>query len=194
MKIRALVVPAVLMLALAGCAPEPVVPTTTPVPTFSTPTPTPTASAAGSQLALPEDCDVLVPIAFIHSQFHESFTSMYFAADLGGSAAQSFAARDGLTCLWGIPDSDAGYVTVFAAERGTETDAQQVAQWRAAGYSECPPFMDECYFEETTDEIGEVWTVHVLVDGFELQVQATASSMDLLLVTAREAATNMGYV
>ncbi len=194
MKIRALVVPVALILTLAGCAPEPVVPSSTPTPSVTTPSPTPTASPSGSKLTLPEDCEILVPINVIHAQFSEQFESIYFAADLGGSSAQSFAARNGLTCLWGIPQSDAGSVTVFAAERATSTDAQQVSKWQTAGYTECPSFLDACYYEDVTNEIGEMWTVHALVDGIELQVQATSTSIDPLLVVAREAATNMGYV
>jgi hypothetical protein len=194
MKFRAIVVPAVLIFALAGCAPEPIVSSPSPSPSESTPSASPSETPAGSQLTLPDDCDVLVPISVIHDEFYSGFESIYFAADLGDASAQSFAARNGLTCLWGIPQSDAGFITVFAAERGMDTDEEQAAAWKSAGYTECPPFLDVCYFEESTEETGEVWTAHVLVDGFELQIQASSTSLDPLLAVAREAATSMGYL
>lgn len=200
MKFRAVVVPAAVMLALAGgalagCAPE-----ATPAPSASAsaniqnPSTSPSPSPTAKQLVLPEDCDVLVPLATVHSEFSAEFESIFIAADLGDADTQSFAARNGLTCLWGIPNSDAGFVSVYAAVRATASDELQVAKWTARAYSECPPFLDACYFEDVKNEIGEVWTVHALVEGFELRIQATSVSIDPLLVVAREAATNMGYV
>ncbi|MBX3092146.1 MAG: hypothetical protein KF801_06515 [Cryobacterium sp.] len=196
MKFRAIVVPAsiALALSLAGCAPEPLAPSPSPSASIPAPSETPSASPTGIQLTLPDDCDVLVPLPVIQAQFASNFESIFMIADNGGPDAQSFAARGGLTCLWGIPNSDAGFVTVFAAQRLTDTDAEQVATWQADGDKECPPFMDACYFDDSHNEIGEVWTVHVLVEGFELEIQATSSSIDPLLVVAREAATNMGYI
>ncbi len=195
MKLHAIVIPAVLIFALAGCAPEPgasppLAPSASPT---ATPSPTSTPSPSGTSLVLPFGCDELVPTDVIHTQFSSSFESIYFAADLGDDAAQSFASRLGLTCLWGIPQSDAGFVKVFAAERDTDTDEQQVAIWRSAGYTDCSPFLDACYVEDVLEEGGEVWTVHALVGGFELRVFATSTSIEPLLATAREAAKNMGH-
>ena len=194
MKIRAIVVPAVLILVLSGCAPEPVVPSSTPTPSVTTPSATPTATPSVSSLALPEDCEAFVPLPVIHKQFSEQFESIYFAADLGDSSAQSFAARDGLTCAWGIPQSDAGYVLVFAAERETATDAQQVAKWQSAGYTDCSPFLDACYSQNIPSETGVTMAVHLLLKGFEVRIEATTTSLDPLMVVAGEVAKNMGYV
>jgi hypothetical protein len=154
----------------------------------------PSASPTSSSLVLPESCDALVPIEVIHTQFAPSFESIFLIADSADEAAQTFAARNGITCLWGIPNSDAGFVTVYAAVRGTDTDEEQADIWRGSGFEECPPFLDACFYEDVADEIGEVWTVHALVDGYELRVQATSTSLDPLLVVAREATDNMGYL
>ncbi len=202
MKIRRSAVPAVAILAalaipLSGCAPEPVAPSTSPSPSpsvSSSPISTPSETPDVSSLIIPDDCDEMVPISVVHDQFSPAFEPIFVTANDGDPAAQDFAARNGLTCLWGIPNSDAGFLTVFVAERDADSDADQVAEWQGAGYTECPPFLDECYYEDEVDEIGEVWTAHILVDGFELRVQATAVSLDPLLIVARSAATNMGYV
>jgi hypothetical protein len=193
-KFRAVAVPVLLLLVLSGCAPEPVPASPSPSPSTPAPSIEPSASPTGSRLVLPEDCDELVPLEVIHEQFSPAFEPIFLIADSGDADAQSFAARNGITCLWGIPNSDAGFVTVYAAVRGTDTDEQQVTAWRDAGFAECPPFLDACYFEDVADEIGEVWTAHVLVEGYELRVQATSNSLGPLLVVAREASTNMGYL
>ncbi|MEO6941453.1 MAG: hypothetical protein ABI238_07565 [Terrimesophilobacter sp.] len=197
MKLRAVVVPLAVVFALAGCVPEAAhAPISSPSPSASViiPSASPNPSATVSPLTLPEDCSVLVSLTTIHTQFSSGFVPIYLAADLGDDTIQSFASRNGLTCLWGIPNSDAGYVKVFAAVRATATDDLQIAAWRSAGYLECPPFLDACFYEDVTNEIGEVWTVHALVEGFELRVEATSVSLDPLLAVARDAATSMGYV
>lgn len=198
MKFRALVVPLVVTVALAGCGPLGQ-PSPSPSPSSSAsdePTSSGSASASpsGMHLALPGDCAGLVPLDTIHSEFSPQFEPIAISSDTGDPSAQDFTARGGLICLWGIPNSDAGSVMVFAAPRATDSDEQQVDEWRSAGYSECPPFLDACYFEDVTNEIGEYWTVHALVEGFELRIQATSTSLDPLLVVARAAATSMGYV
>lgn len=189
---------AALAIPLSGCAPEPVVPSpsvSSPSPSVSSsPSATPSETPEASSLVIPDDCDEMVPISVVHDQFSPDFEPIFITANDGDPAAQDFAARNGLTCLWGIPNSDAGFLTVFVAERDGDSDSVQVAEWQGAGYTECPPFLDECYYEDQVDEIGEVWTAHILVEGFELRVQATAVSLDPLLIIARSAATNMGYV
>lgn len=197
MKFRAVAVPIALLLALSGCVPDPAPVATSPSPSPSvsaSPSALPSTSPTGIQLVLPDSCDLLVPIEVIHTQFYSGFEPIFLIADQADEAAQSFSARNGLTCLWGIPNSDAGFVTVYAAVRETATDQQQVAAWQAAGFTECPPFLDACYYEDVTNEIGEVWTVHALVEGYELRIQASSVALDPLLVVARAAATGMGYV
>ena len=195
MKLRAVVVSLAVVVALAGCAPEAApAPSTSPSASVTVPSASPSASPTVKSLTLPEDCSVLVPLTTIHTEFYSGFVPIYLAADLGDDTIQSFASRNGLTCLWGIPNSDAGYVKVFAAVRATATDDQQIALWSSAGYSECPPFLDACFYEDVKNEIGEVWTVHALVEGFELRIEATSVTLDPLLVVARDAATSMGYI
>lgn len=196
MKTPAILVPAVLILLLAGCAPEPVAPTSsmTPNPSVTaTGTPKPTETPAASTLTIPDDCSELVPLSIVKEQFDPGFQSIFITANDGDPAAQDFASRNGLTCLWGIPNSDAGFLKVYVAERDSATDKEQVAEWKTAGYKECPKFLDACFVEEEMNEIGHVWTAHVLVDGFEMHIHATAASLDPLLVVARSAASNMGY-
>lgn len=196
MMLRAVVASLAMVLALAGCAAEPAdAPEVSPSPAASTPAPSASPSeSVAPALRIPGTCEDLVPLATIHSQFAASFEPIAYSPGVEDPDATSFVARGGLTCLWGIPNSDAGAVTVFAARRSTATDEQQVQSWRSAGYSECPPFLDACFYADTTDEIGEYWTVHALVGGIELRVQATSTSLDPLLVVARAAATSMGYV
>lgn len=196
MSLRAVIVPLAMVLALAGCTAVPAdVAVVSPSPAASTPAPvaSPSESAAPA-LRLPATCADLVPLATIHSQFAASFEPIPYSPGVEDLDATSFVARGGLTCLWGIPQSDAGAITVYAARRSTATDEQQAQSWRSAGYSECPPFLDACFFVDTTNEIGENWTVHALVGGIELRIQATSTSLDPLLVVARAAATSMGYV
>ncbi|MBB5632301.1 hypothetical protein BKA04_000524 [Cryobacterium mesophilum] len=198
MTIRALIVPLAVVFALAGCVGpvEPSPPPSIGAGASAEPSASGSASASpgGMRLTLPGDCSGLVPLDTIHSAFSPQFEPIEIAPGTGDPSAQDFIARDGLVCLWGIPNSDAGSVTVFVAPRATASDEQQVDAWRSAGYSECPPFLDACYYEDVHDEVGEYWTVHALVEGFELRVQATSTSLDPLLVVARAAATSMGYV
>lgn len=85
-------------------------------------------------------------------------------------------------------------MTVYVAERATATDQQQVDAWIAAGYVDCAPFLDACYYEDVLNELGEYWIVHALVEGYEMRVHATSTALDPLLVVARAAATSMGHV
>lgn len=197
MKLRAVVVPVAIVFVLASCAPEPLIPAPSPSASESAPapeaSPTPTPTPTEPALALPGDCTSLVPLATIRSEVSPNFVHIVTGPGYGGPDAQDFAARGGLTCTWGIPQSGAA-ATVFAAERATATDAEQVAAWVAAGYSECLPFLDACYYEEVSNDYGEYKTVFALVGGFELQVQSPSASVDSLMTVARAAATSMGYV
>ncbi|GAA3741940.1 hypothetical protein GCM10022239_16940 [Leifsonia bigeumensis] len=186
---------ALLAIPLSGCAPEPVVPSTSPSPgVSSSPSPTPSETPDAASLVIPDTCDGLVSLDVVQAQFSSGFDPLPSSLTDSDPVAHDFAARGGLMCVWGIPNSDAGFLSVYVAARGPATDALQVTQWQAAGFSECPPFLDECYYEHTVDEIGEFWTVHILVEGFELRVQATATSLDPMLNIARAASTSMGYV
>lgn len=197
MMIRANVIPLALLLTLTGCVPTPEPPPEgSPGPSVTAPTPSPTVSAspAAPALKLPGSCAELVPLATVHAEFAPSFESIDLLPGWGGPVAQDFASRGGLVCVWGIPNSDAGALNLYVAERATATDEQQVDTWRSAGYSECPPFLDACYYQFESNEVGEFWTVHVLVEGYEMSIQATAETINPLLVAARAAATTMGYV
>lgn len=197
MKLRVVVVLAIAAVTLSGCVPEPVTPTSSPSssPSISrAPSSTPSSTPESEGLVIPDDCNDLVALEVVHTQFSSAFESIFITANDGDPDAQDFAARNGLTCLWGIPNSDAGFLTVFVAERDPATDVLQVAEWQGAGYIEGPDFLDACWYEQDLNEIGEVWTAHVLVEGFELRINATSTALDPLLVVAREAATNMGYI
>ena len=183
------------VLALSGCGPAGETPGTSPQPAD----PGPSTSASPSEtpdtpaLVLPETCDSLVPIAWIRSAFGGSFQNIPYDASSGDPTAADFAARGGLACLWGIPNSDAG-VTLFVAERATPTDETQVAEWEAAGYQLGPDFLDACWFEQVSSEIGEMVTVHALVEGYELRAQGPGVEIDPYLSLIRQATDSMGYV
>lgn len=197
MKIRARAGLATLAVALTGCAPGPAGPSASPGPSSSassSPSATPSATPDAAALVIPGDCESLIPITVVHAQFASSFESIPSTLMSGDPVAQDFLARGGLTCVWGIPNSDAGFVSVFVADRGAGTDDVLVGQWQAAGLSECPPFLDACYYEQVLDDVGEYWNIHVLVEGFEMRLQGTTSSLDPLLGMARAASTSMGYV
>lgn len=195
MKFRTILIPAALIFLLAGCggAPTPGTdPSASPIldPPASSPTPEPSPSVAA--VSLPADCASLVRTSVIQAEFGPSFVPIVLPSP-GSLEAQSFQDRGGLTCLWGIPQSGAA-MTVFAASRATATDAEQENAWRAAGYSECPPFLDACFFDVIDSEMGEYSTVHVLVAGFELEISGATEGIDPLLIIAREASNNMGYL
>ncbi len=194
MKFRAAVVPLAVVLAISGCVPQADEPARSPSPAAPTPSESVSESPAALELRLPGSCDALVPLATIRAQFEVSFEPIALHSLSEYEGAQDFAARGGITCLWGIPNSDGGTVTAFAAARATDTDEQQVDAWRSAGLSECPPFLDACFFEQVVFEEGEYWTAHVLVKGIELWIQGSSRSLDPLLVVARAVATSMGYV
>lgn len=197
MKIRVLAVSAVLGIVLTGCVQVTVLPGASSEPSSSpssSPSVSPSSTPDALVLVIPGSCDNLVALSVVHAQFATSFEPLPLMVVDGDPVAQDFVARGGLTCAWGIPNSDAGFVSVFVAERATASDADLVGQWQAAGYSECPPFLDACYSEVEINEIGQYWTAHVLVEGFEIRVMAASTSLDPLLVMARAAATSMGYV
>jgi hypothetical protein len=197
MVIRTIIAPLALLLALAGCVPAPAPsPEESPTPSVVSPAPSATASEspAAPALEIPSNCADLVPLATIRAQFASSFEPIAFTPGWISPTTQDFIDRGGLVCLWGIPQSDAGALTAYVAERATATDEQQIDAWQAAGYLECPPFLDACFYESETFEFGEFWTVHTLVEGFEMNIQAISMSIDPLLVIARAMATSMGYL
>lgn len=156
------------------------------------PSATPTAAPAVDELVLPGDCASLVPTAVIQNEFGPNWVAINYAPHAEDFAGQDFVARGGLVCLWGIPNSGAG-VTVYVAERATATDLEQVTEWVSEGLMDCSPFLDACFSKITETEVDTMVEVHVLVEGFEMRIQGSASSIDPLLVFAQEAATNMGY-
>lgn len=194
MRILTAVVPFIVVFALVGCAPE--APVATPDPTVSPsaeqPSSSPSAPEHEATVSLPGECETLVPLSIVHSDFSDNFESIAMDAASGDPVAQSFRDRNGLTCLWGIPNSDAG-VTLFVGERATSTDAEQVSQWSAAGYAECSAFLDACFHESGVDEVGAWQLLHALVDGYEIRVHGSSATLDPLLSLARTAATNMGH-
>ena len=195
MKFRALILPAVMMVALAGCAPEPAAPAnpssspSQPAPPATTsPTPTPTVDP----ISLPADCEALVPTSTVHREFSPQFDPVAFVPHPEDEIGQSFAERDGLICTWTIPRSEA-FVAVYAAESAAASDAAQIADWRSAGFTECPGILDACFSEDFETMVGQMSIVYALADGYEIQARTSAGSIDSLLVLAQEAATNMGY-
>ena len=182
-------------LALAGCAPAgetpgASAPAVDPGPSTSV---SPSETPGTSELVLPETCDGLVPIAWIRTAFGGSFESIPYDASSGDPTAADFAARGGLACVWGIPNSDAG-ITLFVAERATPTDEAQVAEWQAAGYQLGPDFLDACWLEQVSSEIGEMVTVHALARGYELRAQGLGEQVDPYLSHIRQATDSMGYL
>lgn len=197
MKLRYLALPAIIALPLTGCItvnlPEPGS-SGTPSPS-SVASSTPEPSSTPVALAIPSSCTDLVPLATIREQFWPSFEYIPIDAGWGGPETIEFRNRGGLICLWGIPQSDAGSVSVYVAPLDVP-DATKLAGWQSAGYSECPPFLDGCYWEQIFfEEVGATYTtIHVLVGGFEMRVEAVGDSINPLMETARAAATGMGYV
>lgn len=193
--VRRLAVILMAALALTGCGPAGETPGASPEPTDPGPSTSasPSGAPGGSGLVLPETCDELVPITWIRTAFGDAFESIPYDASGGDPTAADFAARGGLACLWGIPNSDAG-VTLFVAERATPTDEAQVAEWQAAGYQLGPDFLDACWFEQVSSEIGEMVTVHALVEGYELRAQGLGVHIDPYLSLIRQATDSMGYV
>ncbi|MCC6270399.1 MAG: hypothetical protein IT190_03905 [Microbacteriaceae bacterium] len=196
LRIRTAVLPVLLVLAVSGCGSAPA-PSSGPEPSPSSsepaPSATPAASPAVDELVLPGDCVSLVPTAVIQNEFGPNWVPISYTPHAEDVVGQDFVARGGLVCLWGIPSSGAG-VTVYVAERATATDLEQVTEWVSDGLMDCSPFLDACFSKITETEMGTMAEVHVLVEGFEMRVQSSASSIDPLLVFAHEAATNMGYI
>ncbi len=194
MKIPALAVLAVVGVALTGCVQVTVLPGASTGPSSSpSSSPSDSPSPTPDPLVIPATCDALVPLSVVQAQFTAAFVTLPITLTDGDPVAQDFLARGGLVCAWGIPNSG-GWVSLYVAERATATDADLVGQWQAAGYTECLPFLDACYSEEESTEVGQLWSAHVLVDGFEMRAMTSAGSLDQLLVMARAAATSMGYV
>ena len=195
MKVRSLVIPAVLIALLAGCTPQTPAPSQNPTssPSASTPAPAPTSAApTQSPVALVDSCDSLVALDVVQREFSPHFVSIPIGAEYGDPVAQAFLNDGGLICLWGIPQSGAGF-TMYVAEGIAGSDSEQASAWAAAGYTQCAEF-DVCYYESETNEEGSFWTLHALAGGFELRVFAQSGSLDPLMAVAHEAATNMGYI
>lgn len=195
MKFRALVIPAVLLVVLVGCTPEPdASPVASPSAHESAPSdaPSPTPTPTTAQLVIPGGCEALVAIEVVHSEFSPQFGPKAFVLHPEDEVGQSFADRNGLNCLWTIPRSEA-FVGMHVAVRGPDSDAEQIAQWQSASLTECPAFLDACFYEQEETMVGTMWTVYALVDGFELRATTSAGSLDPLLALTREAAANMGY-
>lgn len=186
---------AVASFALAGCTPsEPAEPS--PEPTASStsePTTSPSATAEPVAVSIPDTCGELVPIEWIHAQYGSDFEEIPITSGMGSEDVEEFRSRGGLACMWGLPASEFG-VTIFVAPRATSSDAEQVAQWEAAGYTLGPDFLDATYYEHIVDDFGDHMTVWTLVEGFELKAQAGIPEVDPLLIILREATENMGYV
>ncbi len=195
MKLRYLSLLALFALPLSGCitinVPEP------PVSQSPTPSTTPIASPEPSSapvLALPASCTDLVPLSLVREQFWPTFEYIPTDSSWGGPEVAEFLGRGGITCLWGIPQSDAGSVWVLIAPLAGPMPSK-LAEWQGLGLSECPPFLDGCYWEQVDYEGNGIYTtIHVLVNGYEMRIEAMGNSIDPLMVTARAAATSMGYV
>jgi hypothetical protein len=178
---------------LVGCAgPSEPDETTSPSPTDSA-EPTSTPSATPSELAIPASCDELVDLEVVQEQYGADYVAIDI--DPAHPTAVEFQGRGGvgLACQWGIPNSDAG-VTLGVAPRATASDAEQVAMWESEGYAEGPDFLDETWVLSEETVLGPMVTAGVLVEGYELHVTANGTSVDPLLVLARNATDNMGYV
>lgn len=194
---RALVLPLALLLSLAGCTPAlQEAPTESPSPVVTEPAPAVTEAEvpAAPALSIPNSCIDLVPLATVRAQFSPGFESIGMVPGWGDPEAGDFVNRGGITCLWGIPNSGAAALTVYVAPRATSTDEEQITAWSAAGYSECPTFLDGCFYEALSFDGVDVRIIHALVGGFEMRVEAGSAPLDPLLVAARAAATSMGYV
>lgn len=193
MKLRALAIPAVLMVTLAGCTPEPdAQPASSPSASESVPSDAPTPTPTVAQLVIPGDCEALVATEVVQREFSPQFELKVFVLHDEDEVGQSFASRNGLNCVWIIPRSEA-FVGVHVAERGTDSDEAQIAEWQSAGLTECPPLLDACFSEEVETMVGTMSTVYTLVEGFELQVTTSAGGLDQLFALTREAASNMGH-
>lgn len=181
-------------LLLVGCGPSE--PTDPPVETpSSTPTSSPSTSPSPSSavVSIPDTCEDLIPLDWVHSQYGADFEAIPITDGMGSGDAEGFRARGGLACMWGLPASEYG-ITVFVAPRATATDAEQIALWQSAGYSLGPDFLDATYYELIIDDFGHHMTVWSLVEGFELKAHSPIETVDPLLVVLREASENMGYV
>lgn len=188
------VVAAIASLVLVGCSPSE--PTEGPEPTAaptSTPEPTTAPSPTADAVSIPETCEQLIPIEWMQSQYGADFEAIPITEGMGSADVEDFRLRGGLACMWGLPASEYG-ITVFVAPRATATDADQVAQWEAAGYTLGPDFLDATYYELVVDDFGNHMTVWSLVEGFELKAHSPIDTVDPLLVVLREATENMGYV
>lgn len=181
-------------LVLVGCTPaeltEPPAETPTSTPTVE-PSATPTVSPV--VVSIPDSCDELIPIDWVHSQYGTDFEAIPITDGIGSGDVEEFRARGGLACMWGLPASEYG-ITVFVAPRATATDAEQVALWEAAGHSAGPDFLDATYYEHIVDDFGHHMSVWALVEGFELKAQSPIETIDPMLIVLREATENMGYV
>ncbi len=193
MRSRLALIPLALVLALAGCTPA-APPADPPAgPGDSSPSKPADPSTDPAALKLPTSCDALVPLATIREQLGDAFVAQALDLSTADPEATDFAERGGLTCLWVIPNSGAGLM-VFVAERAAPSDEFLTNQWTDLGMTECPPFLDACYWQDDSGETGGYYTVRTLVEGFEMRISGSADGIDPLMVIARAAATSLGYV
>lgn len=202
MKLRYFSLLALFSLSLSGCVGTPAhAPASTSPAASGSPSPSSSSSSSPTPepssapvLSIPASCTDLVPLSTVQAQFSPSFVHIPIDAGWGGPEVAEFQSRGGLTCLWGIPQSDAGSVWVLVAPLAGSMPSK-LAEWQGMGLSECPPFLDGCYWEQVDYEGNGIYTtIHVLVGGFEMRIEAMGNSIDPLMVTARAAATSMGYV
>lgn len=186
------VIAAMLLTGCGGGAPEPA-PSSSPVDEPSS-TPSEAPSEGPRVLTIPGSCDELVSIDDIHSIFGPAFVPIPYERGTGDPELDAFVDRGGISCIWGIPDSDAGAFALSAAPRATADDATQIAAWVAEGLSECPAFLDACFYEGIEDQVGTYHRAHVLVEGFELRAFATTTALDPLLQGIRAATDSMGHL
>src|SRR5690606_26288253 len=116
-------------------------------------------------VAIPDTCEELVPIEWVHAQYGSDFEAIPITDGLGSGDVEDFRSRGGLACMWGLPASEFG-VTVFVAPRATSTDAEQIAIWETAGYRPGPDFPDATYYEHVVGGCADHMTVWTLVEGF----------------------------
>lgn len=188
-----------LVLLLTGCIqinlPESPPQQTSSNPPTVAPTESSTPTAEPVSLRIPETCGELVRLGVIQSQVSSHFVEIpVHLGPEGSPRANAFVSRGGIACQWGIPNSDAGMVVYVAPSKTPTVDGFSAVQV-AGGLSECPPFLDACFYKDESAELGVDFTsAEILVEGFEIYIGIGTTDLNKLLNVAREAATNMGYV
>jgi len=129
MRQTLVIVPAtVVLIALAGCVPSLVEPSTTPSPSASAEaSATPTADAVPQPFAI-SDCETMLPLTRARELFsvNTEFFGEFPVAEFGGrfvvpeiQTALNGAPQSRL-CRWGVPNSDGGFALVVAELAGVE--------------------------------------------------------------------------